>query len=225
MKRIFAILLAVGLCITAIALVVSHRRHAEHAAQQAAWQKMKAERAAELEWVPKPAPPQEITSVAPIAPTAPEQPPLSKVENVSPATSSPPSESARVNPPMIAKAPTTANAINPPSQPRPGKNWQDPLAREALSYVGADLEAEEVWADAINNPDLPPNERKDLIEDLNEDGFPDPKNITEEDLPLILSRLRLIEAHGPNAMDDVNAEAFREAYKDLVKMYLRLVGQ
>ena len=36
---------------------------------------------------------------------------------------------------------------------------------------------------------------------------------------------RLIEAHGPFALDDVNADAFREAYKDLVQMYLRLVGR
>ncbi len=93
-----------------------------------------------------------------------------------------------------------------------------PVARYALSLVGADPEAEGVWADAINDPNMPAAARKDLIEDLNEEGFPDPKNITPDDLPLILNRIELIEAHAPLAMDDVNADAFAEAYKDLLKM-------
>jgi hypothetical protein len=41
---------------------------------------------------------------------------------------------------------------------------------------------------------------------------------------LILSRIALIEELGPGAMDEVNDAAFREAYKDLVNMYLRLAG-
>jgi len=223
MKRLFAILIAVGFCIIAVSLVVSHRRDAERAAQRAAWQKMKTERATELERASKPAPP---PRTSPVEPTPPERPLLPPVESAGTSTTAPPSEPAKPAPPMLAEAPSVARTVTPSYQPPPGKKqWQDPLAREALSYVGADPEAEEVWADAINNPDLPPNERKDLIEDLNEDGFPDPKNITEEDLPLILSRLQLIEAHGPFALDDVNADAFREAYKDLVQMYLRLVGR
>lgn len=96
------------------------------------------------------------------------------------------------------------------------------MARVALGLVGADAEAEAVWALAINNPDLPGNEREDLIEDLNEEGFPDPKNLTADDLPLILSRIAVIEDHAPDAMDEVNAAAFMEAYKDLVNMFLRL---
>jgi hypothetical protein len=97
-----------------------------------------------------------------------------------------------------------------------------PIARTALGYVGADEDAEEVWVNAINDPNRSADERKDLIEDLNEDGFPDPKNITEDDLPLIVSRLLLIEELAPDAIDDVNAAAFAEAYKDLVKMLERL---
>jgi hypothetical protein len=97
-----------------------------------------------------------------------------------------------------------------------------PIARTALGYVGADEEAEEVWVNAINDPNRSADERKDLIEDLNEDGFPDPKNITEDDLPLIVSRLMLIEDLAPDAIDDVNAAAFAEAYKDLANMLERL---
>ena len=92
----------------------------------------------------------------------------------------------------------------------------DPMARAALSFVGADGEAEQYWAAAINDPNLPADERKDLIEDLNEDGLSDPKHPSREDLPLILSRISLIEQLAPGAMDQVNADAFKEAYKDLL---------
>jgi hypothetical protein len=93
---------------------------------------------------------------------------------------------------------------------------QDPLARVALSFVGADPEAEAYWYAAIDDPDLPPQERQDLIEDLNEDGLTDPRHPAAEDLPLILGRLLLIEALAPYARDEVNADAFAEAHKDLV---------
>lgn len=112
---------------------------------------------------------------------------------------------------------TTAGAADAP-QPLVPK----PIARTALSYVGADQDAEEVWVNAINDPNRSADERKDLIEDLNEDGFPDPKNITPDDLPLIVSRLMLIEELAPDAIDDVNAAAFAEAYKDLANMLDRL---
>jgi hypothetical protein len=95
---------------------------------------------------------------------------------------------------------------------------QDPDAREALSMVGADPVAEQYWMAAINDPSLPANERKDLIEDLNEDGLSDPKHPGSQDLPLILNRIRLIESLAPLAMDSVNADAFAEAYKDLQNM-------
>ncbi|MEI7731177.1 MAG: hypothetical protein WCO56_16505 [Verrucomicrobiota bacterium] len=70
---------------------------------------------------------------------------------------------------------------------------------------------------------LSANERKDLIEDLNEDGLSDPKHPGPQDLPLILSRLALIETVAPNAMDDINAAAFAEAYKDLANMANQLL--
>lgn len=95
---------------------------------------------------------------------------------------------------------------------------QDPIARAALSLVGADANAEEYWIAAINDPTLSKTERQDLIEDLNEDGLSDPKRPGPQDLPLILSRLELIEALAPYAMDQVNANAFAEAYKDLANL-------
>jgi hypothetical protein len=95
---------------------------------------------------------------------------------------------------------------------------QDPTARMALSLVGADPDADAYWVSAINDPSLSANERKDLIEDLNEDGLSDPKHPGADDLPMIWSRINLIEQLGPSAMDQVNAAAFAEAYKDLVNL-------
>lgn len=154
----------------------------------------------------------------------------------------PPVEASRAVAEMPA-SPVPAPKSEPPSQtmkaggeakqalPPAGKKGKpakaplkDPLARAALAYVGADREAEAYWYEAINDPTLPPHEREDLIEDLNEDGLPDPKHPTEEDLPLIVSRLLLIEWLAPEAMDQVNADAFREAYKDLVNLANLVMG-
>ena len=98
---------------------------------------------------------------------------------------------------------------------------EKPLAREALELVGVDPMAEAFWLQAINSPDVSAHDRSDLIEDLNEEGFADPKHLTPDDLPLIVSRLALIEREAPFAMDETNAAAFAEAYKDLVNMYER----
>jgi hypothetical protein len=101
---------------------------------------------------------------------------------------------------------------------------QDPAARVALGYVGADPVAEMYWYGAINDPSLPAHERQDLIEDLNEDGLSDPRNPTMDDLPLILSRIQIIEAVAGDAMDEVNADAFQEAYKDLVNLAFKVLA-
>jgi hypothetical protein len=84
--------------------------------------------------------------------------------------------------------------------------------------VGADFASTVYWMGAINDPSVPAEERKDLIEDLNEDGFVDPKHPSPAELPLILSRLALIEEIAADAMDGINAGAFAEAYKDLLGM-------
>jgi hypothetical protein len=133
----------------------------------------------------------------------PEEPPQSKPGKASGQTSSPP-----------AKVVATANQGGLPAK----EPWQDPVARLALAFVGMDEEAEAYWYEAINDPNLPPNERQDLIEDLNEDGLSDPKHPTADDLPLIVNRMLIIEAVAWDAMDEVNAAAFQEAYKDLVNL-------
>lgn len=95
---------------------------------------------------------------------------------------------------------------------------QDPDARLALSLVGTDPDAEDYWVQAINDPNLPAEERKDLIEDLNEDGLSDPKHPAPEDMPIIAGRIQLIEELASSAMDQVNADALAEAHKDLVNL-------
>ena len=92
------------------------------------------------------------------------------------------------------------------------------LAREALKTVGIDPVAEKVWFDVINNPETPAKDRKNLIEDLDTTGFKSHKYPTTEDIPLIQSRLMIIEKYASTAMDTVNAKAFQEAKRDLTKM-------
>jgi hypothetical protein len=98
---------------------------------------------------------------------------------------------------------------------------KEPLARLALAYAGADPQANEFYQRAINDPVMTPSHRKNLIEDLNEDGL-NFRNLTQQDLPLIKNRLVLIDQLAPDAMDKVNAAAFQEARKDLVNMVTRL---
>jgi hypothetical protein len=101
---------------------------------------------------------------------------------------------------------------------------KEPLARLALSFVGADASANDFWAQAINDPALTKGHRRNLIEDLNEDGFVDFRNLSPNDLPLIQARIALLEQLAPNPMDKVNEEAFAEAYKDLVNMRAKITG-
>jgi hypothetical protein len=135
---------------------------------------------------------------------------------MSPPEAVPPTQPAQT----AAQAQSNAAAIRSLAGPAPRASTkpppQDPLARLALSLVGADSEADAYWYAAINDPGLSAQERQDLIEDLNEDGLSDPRRPSANDLPLIMSRLLLLEELAPYAMDQVNAEAFAEAYKDLV---------
>jgi hypothetical protein len=104
-----------------------------------------------------------------------------------------------------------------------GSASKEPLARLALNFVGTDAQANEFYYKANNDMMLTPSQRKNLIEDLNEDGFPDRKNLTARDLPLIENRLSLIDQVAPAATDPANIAAFKEAYKDLLNMRERVL--
>jgi hypothetical protein len=104
---------------------------------------------------------------------------------------------------------------------------KEELGRWTLNHVGADNEATEIWLELINDRELSAKVRQDLIEDLNENGFSggNGRTATVDDLPLIASRIQLIEEHAATALDETNAAAFAEAYKDLVNLWQRLSQQ
>jgi hypothetical protein len=147
--------------------------------------------------------------------------PASRVDGGAPTAADAPSQAGSAA--VIATAPPPAGG-KAAYQPGPSKyrNATNPRARTLLARVGADFDAETYWLNVINDPATPAKERADLIEDLNEDGISDPARPTRKDLPLINSRLALIERLLPSATDQVNAAAFREAHKDLVRMRDRL---
>lgn len=102
--------------------------------------------------------------------------------------------------------------------PRVPTQQKEPLARLALAFVGRNPDAEQLYQRAIDDPKLSPGARKNLIEDLNQDGFANLKQLSAADLPLIEKRLALIDRLAPRATDPVNVAAFAEARKDLVQM-------
>ena len=150
---------------------------------------------------------------APAAGDAATAPPNSAPQSAPPPE---PSKAAATTPGEVASA---SQGGGPAKEP-----LQDPLAREVLAFVGANPIAEEYWFAAINDPNLPAQERQDLIEDLNEDGLSDPKHPAPGELPLILNRLALIERIAPTAPDQVNADALQEAYKDLQQLARMAMG-
>ena len=157
--------------------------------------------------------PQQGALATPVKPVAPKNQPPGNSNNSSTNTVM---QLAKPSAPAIPEAPKQHPAQAKGSFTYNGYELQDPMARVALSGVGQDDEATAYWLAAINDPALPAEERKDLIEDLNEDGLSDPKHPTDADLPLVASRVALIEQLAPYALDGVNHDAFAEAYKDLV---------
>jgi hypothetical protein len=175
--------------------------------------------------VTPPAPPRQMTrgDANPVAPE-PQQ-----VQATPPAVVTAPPVADNVPPPLAIPdsnldsvaaphPPAGRTPVLPPGRPPKSKpDLQDPVARAALSLVGADPEAEAYWLEAIYDPSLPNEEREDLMEDLNEDGLSDPKRPGAQDLPLILNRLVIIEELAPWA-DDFMWPHLREAYKDLLNL-------
>jgi hypothetical protein len=115
-----------------------------------------------------------------------------------------------------------ARAYADPRVQDPGQ--KEPLARVALAHVPDDPEALALWQKAINDPALPGGARSNLIEDLNEVGFPAPDHLTAGDLPLVERRLALIDRLAPAATDPVQRGALEEARKDLLNEQRRLRG-
>jgi hypothetical protein len=127
-----------------------------------------------------------------------------------------PVKEPQVQPELKAEPSPQKQAQTPGAKP-PKEPLHDPDARDALALVGVDPTAEQYWLEAIYDSSLPDNEREDLMEDLNETGFADPKNLTANDLPLIMNRLFIIDSLLSD-VDDFMLPHLQEAQKDLVNM-------
>ena len=116
----------------------------------------------------------------------------------------------------VQAVPLAAQWYYDPRITDPGE--REPFARVALNWVGVDGQADDFYLRAINDMTLSASHRKNLIEDLNESGFPDKNKITASDIPIIDGRITIIEDQLPKASDPVNAAALAEALNDLGKM-------
>jgi hypothetical protein len=101
---------------------------------------------------------------------------------------------------------------------------KESLARLALAYVGANDQAIELFHEAVLDTTLKPDQTRNLIEDLNQDGLSNRKNLSPADLGIIAKRYALTQAYLQQDYvinnKTLNA-AFREADKDLANMLQR----
>lgn len=98
---------------------------------------------------------------------------------------------------------------------------KEPLARLALAYVGVSPQAAHLYHTAILDPALLPDQKRNLVEDLNQDGLANRKTPTPEDLRIIANRYTLTQAYLQQDYvqnDPLLLAAFKEAHKDLQKM-------
>lgn len=98
---------------------------------------------------------------------------------------------------------------------------KEPLARVALAYVGANQQALDLFHTAVLDPSMLPDQTRNLIEDLNDDGLSNRKAPTPEDLKIIANRYALTQAYLQEDYvrnDKLLNAAFREADKDLRAM-------
>ena len=105
-----------------------------------------------------------------------------------------------------------------------GGDAKEPLARLALAFVGANPQAGELFHTAVLDGALTPDARRNLIEDLNQDGLSSKKNPSPEDLALVTARYRLTQTYLQQDYvqgDRMLLAAFKEADKDLLKILQR----
>lgn len=101
---------------------------------------------------------------------------------------------------------------------------REAIGRLALSYVGGNDQALELFHKAALDPLLKPDQRRNLIEDLNQDGLSNRRNPNPEDLKLIANRFALTQSYLQQEYvknDRTLLAAFQEANKDLGRMLER----
>ncbi|MCU0785142.1 MAG: hypothetical protein MUF81_14055 [Verrucomicrobia bacterium] len=101
---------------------------------------------------------------------------------------------------------------------------KEAIGRLALSFVGANDKALELYHQATLDPQLKPDQRRELVEDLNQDGLSNKRNPTPEDLKLIAGRYALTQSYLQQDYvknDKTLNAAFLEADKDLRNLLQR----
>jgi hypothetical protein len=98
---------------------------------------------------------------------------------------------------------------------------KESLARVALAYVGTSGPALQLFHKAVLDQTLLPDQKRNLIEDLNEDGIINRKTLTPTDLEVVANRYAITQEYlrqdYVTQNQTLNA-AFLEADKDLRKM-------
>lgn len=98
---------------------------------------------------------------------------------------------------------------------------KEPLARLALAFMGANQQAGELFPTAVLDQALLPDQKRELVEDLNQDGLSNEKAPTPEELKIVANRYALTQTYLQQDYvlnDQVLSAAFREADKDLRNM-------
>ncbi len=98
---------------------------------------------------------------------------------------------------------------------------KEPLARVALAYVGTSEQALDLFHTALVDPTMLPDQTRNLVEDLNDDGLSNRSAPTPEDLKIIANRYALTQAYLQEDYvrnDKILNAAFLEADKDLRAM-------
>lgn len=101
---------------------------------------------------------------------------------------------------------------------------REALGRLALNYVGANDSAVTLFHQVALDPQLKPDQRRNLIEDLNQDGLKNERNPTPEDLKIIAKRYELTQSYLQQQYvvnDRLLNAAFQEANRDLARMLQR----
>jgi hypothetical protein len=110
-----------------------------------------------------------------------------------------------------------------PVQPNVPQVIDPQKAYVASTLVGISTEANNYWHAAITSPSLSPNDRQTLIMNLAVAGFDDPPS--EDDLPLIMSRIQILQHISQEPMDEGNAAAIAQTFEELVGMAEELSGE
>ncbi|MEO7297084.1 MAG: hypothetical protein ABI042_00760, partial [Verrucomicrobiota bacterium] len=111
------------------------------------------------------------------------------------------------------------------NDPHVDPSQKEPIARVALFYAGADEQATKLYNTAITDENLSIEARRNLLEDLNDEGYANHKMPTPQDQVLINSRLKLLESYQGVFTDPKLISSMNEAKKDLLHMQAKATAK